>query len=293
MREHLATIGKGIVSLALFVALAFVLDLAHLLDRLQHADLRLVLAASLLVAFGYVLCGLRWAWIAEGLGLDVSRRRKIRLFFVGMFASLFLPSTIGGDALRALLLAQGRQRAGWRAGASVILDRANGLLALVVLIGVALLASNAVPRSIAWGWLLGTAGAGFAAVMLATRFFSAAVPLHSPLFRQRFLQSLPISALFQLLIVAAHALLGKAVGLSLAWHDWIIVVGLSALAATLPISLNGLGVREAGYVGLTAWLGGDAEAAAAMAALWVAVLALSAAPGGLFLWRIRRKEQNR
>ncbi|RME83396.1 MAG: UPF0104 family protein, partial [Zetaproteobacteria bacterium] len=132
---------RALVSAALLAALAAMLDWRAIAARLAEADLRWVAAAVALVAAGYVLCGLRWAWLARGLGLEVDARRKVRLFFVGMFASLFLPSTVGGDVLRGLLFARGRENKA-AALASVVLDRANGLAALVGWVGLALLASE-------------------------------------------------------------------------------------------------------------------------------------------------------
>ena len=99
-------------------------------------------------------------------------------------------------------------------------------------------------------------------------------------------RSLPVSLLFQMLIVQVHMFLGMAVGLEMSWAAYSIMVGLVALVATLPISLNGFGVREAGYVGFATYFGANADAATAMAALWVIVLAIAALPGAWVLWRM-------
>jgi len=99
--------------------------------------------------------------------------------------------------------------------------------------------------------------------------------------------------------VQVHLFLGMAVGLEMSWAAFCIMVGLVALVATLPISLNGFGVREAGYVGFAAYFGANTEAATAMAALWVIVLAIAALPGAWVLWQLgglkalHRSEANR
>ncbi|MDX8406005.1 MAG: hypothetical protein R8K50_07630 [Mariprofundus sp.] len=65
--------------------------------------------------------------------------------------------------------------------------------------------------------------------------------------------------------------------------------GPTYFGTALPLSFNGFGIREAGYVGLAVWFGGSAEAAGAMALLWVLVLAVASAPGGIVLWRMGGK----
>ena len=286
---------KTMVTLGLLLMLFNIVDVAMVWQRLQQLDPLFLLAAIVCLLVGYGVCGLRWAWIASGLGIAVSRRRKIRLYFLGMFTSLFLPSTIGGDVVRGILLAKGEARSGLgvQATASVILDRVNGLIALVTLLTLCMLWFS---WPLYW-WLLWLTGMALTwSAMLAypwlhrqlTRHvsFLQQLPLQTARFQRQWWRSLPISLLFQLLIIQAHVFLGMAVGLEMSWPAYAMTMGLIALVAILPISFNGFGIREAGYVGLASYFGGNADAAAAMAALWVIVLAVSALPGAWVLWRL-------
>jgi len=256
--------------------------------------------AMLLVASGYALCGLRWAWVSSGLGIEVSPRRKVRLYFLGMFASLFLPSTIGGDVVRGILLAKGEGRSGIgiTAAASVILDRVNGLYALLLILTVCLALVD-VPGLWWWGWLALVGGMWLMMPVLPrlTQWLPErlaglkALPLRDSHFQQMWWKSMPVSLIFQLMIIQAHVFLGIAVGLEIPWQAYGVMVGLVAVVAMLPISLNGFGVREAGYVGFAVYFGGDQSAATAMAALWVIVLAVSSLPGLYVLWRMGGHKQ--
>jgi len=113
-----------------------------------------------------------------------------------------------------------------------------------------------------------------------------ALQLTSPEFQSAWWKSLPVSLLFQMLVVQAHVLLGMAVGMELSWFAYGFMVCLVALASAIPISFNGFGIREAGYVSLATWFGASAEAAGAMAALWVLVLLVAAIPGVIVLWKM-------
>jgi len=240
-----------------------------------------------------VLSAIRWTWLARGLGLTVRTLRKVRLYFLGMFLSLFLPSTIGGDVARGYLLARGRDGAGWAAAASVILERANGVVALTALATGCMFWLD-LPRQWWVIWMVSVSAMWLG--MLTYPFWHRrlpgllkhwqSLPIDQPSFHAAWWKSLPMSALFQTLVVEAHVILGQAAGLEMPWAAYGVMVCLVALASAVPISFNGFGIREAGYVGLAAYFGGSADAAAVMAALWVVVLAVTALPGAWVLWQL-------
>ncbi len=289
---------KVTLSVLALGGLLWLLDLRAIGMQLARVNAGWVLAACLLLVGGQVLSALRWAWLARGLGLAVHTGQKIRLYFLGMFLSLFLPSIIGGDVARGYLLARGRKQAGWPAAASVVLERLNGVVGLVSIVAVAMFMLP-LPALWTYGWLSAVLllwllmlsqplwWPWFSRLPLPEKLSGwKSLPMTGRPLQRAWLISLPVSIVFQLLVVAAHVLLGMAVGLQLSLAAYALMVCLVALASALPISLNGLGVREAGYVGLAVYFGGNAEAAAAMAVLWLFVLLLAALPGGFVLWRL-------
>lgn len=298
-KTHFFFILKLMLTTVLLVAVVSYVDLAMVWQRIQSVNPLWLLASLGCLVIGYIMCGLRWAWIAEGLGIGVSKSHKIRLYFLGMFASLFLPSTIGGDVIRGVLLAksEGRKGMGVSAGASVILDRVNGMYALLVLLTFSMLFFEwPLTWWITWLGIVGSAWLGMLLYPMIDRYLVGrlpekleklkALPLMDRRFQKNWWRSLPVSFLFQMLIVQAHVFLGMAVGLEMSWFAFSIMVGLVALVATLPISLNGFGVREAGYVSFAVYFGASGDAATAMAALWVIVLGVASLPGAWVLWRL-------
>jgi len=290
---------KLLLSALLLGYLVWSLDLKAIFELLKAADWPLVLAACLCLIIGQVFSAIRWAWLARGLGLTVVVSRKIQLYFLGMFLSLFLPSIIGGDVARGWLLAKGRENAGWPAAASVILERLNGVVGLAIVISFCMFFLD-IPSL--WGWLW-NAGLLLGFIVIATtklwwpKLQNSAwqggklsgwktLPLTSSEFFSAWWKSLPVSLVFQVLVVQAHVFLGLSVGLELSWFVYGFMVCLIALASALPLSFNGFGIREAGYVGIAVWFGASSEAAGAMAALWVVVLIIAAIPGGIVLWKL-------
>ncbi len=299
MNHHLFFVFKLLLTAGLLVGVAMFVDLSDVWNRIRTIHPGWLLAALLCMVSGYIACGVRWAWIAEGLGIEVSRRKKIQLYFLGMFASMFLPSTIGGDVVRGVLLAkrEGRKGMGMLAGASVILDRLNGLFALTILITLCLLFFEW--PAIWWASWLAVVGSMWGAMLLLPLLYQRllpfvparfeklkSLPLLEPRFIRQWWKSLPVSFVFQAIVVQAHVFLGTAVGVEMPWPAYAIMMGLVALATIVPVSLNGFGIREAGYVGFAVYFGADAGAVTAMAALWVIVLGISSLPGAIVLWRI-------
>jgi len=289
---------KLLLSVLLLAYLGWALNISDIFILLKTADWSLVAAAVLCLVVGQILSAIRWTWLARGLGLSVVVARKIQLYFLGMFLSLFLPSIIGGDVARGWLLARGREHAGWPAAASVIMERVNGVVGLGLLVSFCMLFLD-IP--LLW-MLLWNGGVVLLLVLLLSapwwwpRLASSGwsgklsgwktLPLTAPLFQRAWWKSLPVSMLFQMLVVQAHVLLGMAVGMELSWFAYGFMVCLVALASAIPVSFNGFGIREAGYVSLAVWFGASAEAAGAMAALWVLVLLIASLPGGYVLWKM-------
>jgi len=295
LAKHWMFLLKLILTSSLLYAVFYYVDISLVWQHMLAVNPWYLLVSWLCIVLGYLLCGLRWAWMAQGLGIDVSRKRKIRLYFLGMFTSLFLPSTIGGDVVRGILLAkgEGRQGLGLSAAASVILDRLNGMYALIALLTISMFFFS---WPMAWwaSWTLLVLGMWVVLLLYPwihvrlPHFLNKIkiLPLNTAAFQKMWWKSLPVSFLFQVMVVQAHVFLAMAVGLEMNWFAISIMVGLVALVATLPISLNGFGIREAGYVGFAVYFGASSDSATAMAALWIIVLSLAALPGAFILWRL-------
>jgi uncharacterized membrane protein YbhN (UPF0104 family) len=134
---------RGMVVQALLVALAF-----GLLGASIHANrgaIREVLsrplnARLLAVAFGVYMTAIvltfgRWYLLVRALGLPFRLRDAVRLGFIGNVFNLVIPGAVGGDLIKAAYLCREQSRR-TQAVASMVIDRAVGLLGLFVLAGV-------------------------------------------------------------------------------------------------------------------------------------------------------------
>jgi glycosyltransferase 2 family protein len=268
------------------------------LELLSRADWPWWLAALAVTLAGQVVAGIRWAALARPLGFDFPNRFFVRRFFEGMFFSLCLPSSIGGDVVKAVRIGSSTQLR-LLAGCSVLADRLTGLSALAVLVGTAVISRNkqlGTPATcVVFGGLLLAVLAGFWLALAVLDRVHAALPEGSARdfiarllpYRQRpslVLLAVGWSFLVQLAGVAAVVLVARALGVVQPALVWLSVVPLVALAMVLPISIGGFGVRENALEYLLRGYGVPSEAGVAIGLLWGMCTLLAGLVGGvLFL----------
>ncbi len=98
----------------------------------RKPDLRL-LGLSLLVYISALLVTfVRWHRLVTALGLPFRLRDAIRLGFIGNVFNLVIPGAVGGDVIKAAFLCREQEKK-TQAVASMVIDRALGLLGLFVL----------------------------------------------------------------------------------------------------------------------------------------------------------------
>src|SRR5206468_7606798 len=120
-----------VTALLLFIVFRSV-DLArirHDLAGLETGRLALLVSVTWI---GQLLCAQRWRLLAASLGLKGSYGTFFQLYFLGMLFNVGLPSLVGGDVVKAYIITR-RTGAPIHYGfASVVQDRAVGLISLLI-----------------------------------------------------------------------------------------------------------------------------------------------------------------
>jgi uncharacterized membrane protein YbhN (UPF0104 family) len=279
------------------VALALVLTQIEIRSAARAigdvGPLPIVVALGAYVASQW-LSARRWAWVLRSVGLDLDGGLVVKYYFIGMFFSLFAPSTIGGDAARVFYV---RRRGLDTTGAtlSVVFDRAIGFawLATIAALGIAFFDIVQLPLPleraiyVIASLVLLVGGIG---VLLAHRRPSAfessgkILPRSWALLRNR--EMLLRASLLSLLVhgaqICAAGVLVATIVPEVHWSFCFLFHPLVAMMAAVPISLAGLGVREAGYVYFLATLGGaPLESATTFALVWLAIVLAASALGAV------------
>jgi len=272
--------------------------------RLPLAAFALVLLAFL---FGHVMTAAKWWFL---LGRTVAFPLALRAHLAGLAANLCLPGVAGGDAVRAALVHSAMQD-GARLTAGAVADRLIDMLALACLafagfmmlntdtIGVEVVIAMlllllvlvggcvyVLPRLITWLWTIKPS-------LPARGFMLRVAEAFGLLGRSPWLLFTAFVASFciQLFFIFLTIHLATAIGLDVGVAVWVFAWPLAKLLAVAPISLGGLGVREATLAALMAPFGVEAASVVTTGLIWQAVLFSAGAIGGL-IWVFSSGRQN-
>ena len=310
------TIARMLVAAVLLAVVFQGVALEEVGAAIKAADAGLILAAFAMNWSGILLSVARWRGLLRAQGGDATHGALARSFLVGQFFNNLLPSTIGGDAVRAY----DSFRFGVSRGAAltvVVVDRLLGLAALGIfaLAAGTLLTRPAISTPLLAAALLGAAAmAGLSAwVILAPPTAVLALLVRLPVGLRRRIRILgrqlsdallrfhdpvvlgrgfAISVVLQISVIVFYALLGAGLGFSVPHGHWFLIVPVAVLAMLAPISVNGIGLREGVFAFLLASYGVPTAGAVAFAWLAYASVALQAVLGGVFyVARARRGER--
>lgn len=272
------------------------------LDQLWAAIRRVPASLFALVLCAYLtshtVAAAKWRIMVNLAGAELNFRQSAQCYFTGLFGNVFLPSIVGGDVLRAgLALRWGKSRAGTLFGSLLdrLLDVAS--LGLLATLGALLLPGTLNPQSrngfagVAVAFAVGVI-AGLAVILLTpVRKFPFGVRRKLAKLRHamRSMASQPIRVAFalalSLMIQASFAVLTAVIarpcGLDLSLRVWLFAWPLAKVAALVPITQGGIGVREAALAGLLLPFGAPAVLTVAAGLVWEVVLVTGGLLGGM------------
>ena len=303
---RLAKVGLAVGWVA---ALWFLVDWREAGVTLAGADPTLVAAAFAVSVIGVLISADKWCHLLRRARVEITFRAAARLYWIGMFFSNFLPTSVGGDAVRlALTPSHGRLA---RVAGSILVERLTGLLVMLGLCAVGLSLRPVEVDEAGLGIALPLAvlamGAGAATLLLAPGPLARLLPvitrplpalLRCPLEGVQKVamaiadhardaaglgRALAVSLPFYGTIILAQYLVLEAVGADLPFLEVVLLAPLVPLLTLLPLSLNGLGLAEAVFVLLYGSAGVAPETALAAAALRRLVDLANSGMGGL-LW---------
>ncbi len=275
-------------------------DLAATLSSLQWWQLLLGVFGNLGCQF---LSSYRWLHVAQAMKLGTSVGQFFRFYLIGMFLSLFLPTAVGGDVGRAMMLSKEKQCRWVQAFSTILAERFCGLFGLLFFVTLSLWVSPPPPWPV-WGTLILTVTTG--GLMIFIYAFKAIEdhPLGRAFIERFLLKQNPIdpdkvpiwpdtkgATIGIVISIAYHGLsitlqywLLTRLGVSLPWPLMAVVYGLSGLASMIPLSLSGIGLREGSItLMLTAWGHIPDHTATVFSLVWLTVVLLSMVPGGCLL----------
>ncbi|MCX5697635.1 MAG: lysylphosphatidylglycerol synthase transmembrane domain-containing protein [Candidatus Omnitrophica bacterium] len=319
---------KKIVSVVLRLSVSIILvvllfkfnkiDIRNLLGDLKGADKGLLLLALAVFFFTYVLCLYRWEMLLKALDFKLPLKRVIISFSGGVYSSLLLPSTVGGDFTRSIDLGVHTKRP--RAiVATVLLDRLSGYVGLAILVLFSLF--------LGWGLIKNDKSVLISvaviililvvilAVLFNTFLFSRVNKLlNSPksgkfreslrnlheemhVFRNNkkvILMNIILSLFIQAVTPISSYIIALSLGIKMNLIYFFIFLPIIGAITLLPISIGGLGLRENMTVLFLAKAGVAKSSAVAISLINFSFIVVYACIGGLiYVFGVRHRRLQR
>jgi uncharacterized protein (TIRG00374 family) len=307
LRTPLVWTLKIAVSAGLLYALLGRVDLALLWRTARGASLAWLAAALAIYLAMILVSAWRWDLLLRAQRIRLPLAGLIGSFLVATFLNNFLPSNIGGDVAR---IRDTARAAGSKTLATmvVLVDRGIGLLGLVFV--AALGASGAAASSQRFGpvgpallWAMLAAAAGLAALAIMSpatvgrllgplrvvhqewveaRIARLTDALHRFRESPRALVTCFAGAIVvQAVLVFFYAAVARGLHVNVSLTHLAIVVPLSFVVQMLPVSVNGLGVREATFGFYFAQLNLSLESALALSFVGAVLIMLFSTSGAV------------
>jgi len=304
---NIKTLLKFIVSGLLLYILVRTIELEAFQRVISKVSLVMVFFVALGYMGGQIISVIKW-WVIlrgnegttpqsnkmESAGTRMPLKKVAQAYFTGMFVNVLGIGTVGGDMTRAILVSD-LNHPKTMCLATVAADRAHGLvvLTLIGVLSVIFFGGNMLPL---WLWLILSFG-GLSVIMfwfIGPNLLLRMIPESHQLRvkAEQLSRAIPrdpatvllitgLSFFFHLWQIGLHQGMAQALGVSVPWSMLLVSIPFVNVLSNLPISWQGLGVRENGYAFFLVPNPLDYEQALAMGVIWLFAVTSSGAIGGL------------
>lgn len=271
MKQSIVNILKLVIAFGLiyFLINKGYLDLS-LLDRLNIYSITGVLLLSFL---GLVVNNFRWTLLLKSQELMYSFSSTLKLSFIGIFFNFALPSSIGGDVVKAYYLVKSSSQQKSKAVMSVVVDRFLGLISMLVLAVFAMLMNFELIKSNLELYSIFLSMLGILVGVLLFLIVAFSNTVHSTPWIQFSLNKLPVfikepylalcsygksikqvivaillSFVSQFCIIMVFKIVGDAMGAELSLYPYLFAVPIGLMIMSLPIAPAGIGVGQMAFL---------------------------------------------
>ncbi|MFW6160166.1 MAG: lysylphosphatidylglycerol synthase transmembrane domain-containing protein [Acidobacteriota bacterium] len=265
-------------ALIIILLLVYKISLREVLITLKSVDLFWLILSFSLHSLGLLISAVRWQILIRAQGDTVPLSLLTQSYLVGTFFNNFLPTRFGGDVVR-IWDGSRYSRSLMKSTAIILVERMTGI---IVLLAFALAASllrldMASNLPVIWAALgISVTGLGLISLFFFPVFQKVIgfipekgvfvrIKIKILEFRQVVLfykekkKELGLAFLWAFLlqvnVVLHYYFIGLALSLEIKLIDYFIFVPIVLLILTIPITINGLGLREGSYIGIFRYYG--------------------------------------
>jgi len=304
-KRILFLLAKIVFTIGLMLLVLTKIDFHKIWYSLKNVHLSLYVLAGSLSIGRIILSVVRWYILLKSKGFYVNFYTLVKYMYMSTFYSLFLPSVIGGDVIRTIVIKKDVENRGEAIG-SVLVERFMGLFSLsfisffALLFGLQYIKNNFIIIFIIGVLVLFI---GLYVVLFNKKILNFLLRLLIKIGLSRFehkiesffiilydygqnkvllLQVFLLSLLYQIIGIIVVYILGLAISMNVAFYYYIIFVPLIWMIMLLPISFSGFGIREGAFIGFFAEVHVNSEMALLLSVLFFSQMILVGLVGGGF-----------
>jgi glycosyltransferase 2 family protein len=319
VKSYLQLLIRFIVSVGLMVWLVTMIDWDEAFRIMKEGSPIYFLLAFLAIQITVVSSIWKWKMLIQSSekklrNNQVSPAYLGKMYYIGLFFNNFMPGSVGGDVVRIYYL--GKKTSVATATTSVLFERITAGFALVGIVLIsALFMDQSRPYLISLAVLIGMA---IGLYMIIKLFMKKVKVTERDLSSQGRFSLLKVkgkqaimgigetaknyrnenwqwwgmilllSLLFQVGMAWINDLLFRSFDIHVSFLHLLVIITLISVITMIPVSLNGLGVREASYVLFFQSIGVPEGIALSVSLLFFFLVTISSLIGGLF-WLMERR----
>ena len=257
MKKRIKFLVKFLFGIIILVYLFTKTSVQEFIHLLANANYKYYFWGVILYIIGQIISAKKWMILSQRLKFNYSFQRYLNLYFLGMFYNMFLPTNIGGDVIKVAKMRDEQPENIKRGVISVLSDRITGVLVLFVFVSAGFMyykdiqIINAIGIFIICSTILGILG--FTCVMknenIIPEKYKNIHNLISLICEKKCVMKIIIlSLIFHILLIIIHAFIAKMYNLNIPIMYYLLLYPITAIVASLPVSINGIGLKELVYV---------------------------------------------
>lgn len=272
----LKTLAKILVTCVALYYVFSKLDWVTFKHQLLKSNPYWLIVAGLLFALAQFINTFRLGAFFKAMNFDLDKKYNIKLYLLGLFYNVFLPGGIGGDGYKIYILRKQFNQSTKKLFWAIFLDRLSGLWALSLLSVLLCHILNIKTHHLIYtdvSFLIGSVVYYFVYRHHYSDFFTAIKTSHS------------LALLSQAILLTSASSILIAMNTSDSFAPYLTIFLISSLAAVIPISVGGLGVREAIFMYLAKQITLNVDTAVSLSLLFYVVGTSVSLLGGYFIFR--------
>ena len=299
---------KALIRILITVAVLFFVlksvDFSEMLTILKGVNISMLLFSFVVYVIMVMLCTLRWHKLLMVQQIPISYGRTFAYYLIGFFYNNILPTTVGGGVVRALYAGKwgGKTKAAF---SSMLVELILGGWALIIF---ALIASLFYLKSLSlYLVLLPLVGMFIFVSIVLYLFFHRGVmkrfkvitdnikifgisqrlkDLYEAMYiykdkKTQIIEVILLSFGIQMIVVVMNLLIGVSLGFKLPFMSYVIYPVIIGLMTTVPLTINGIGIREWGYRFFFSQVGLSGSQAVILSLLFYFVTTIGSLLGGI------------